>query len=386
MPRRKNNVKNNTNNNIQKNARDSNAVHLPAEPEPKRNLGKDFPIFLLALCVVSCIVLRPLVYGIAWGAVFAFLWHPVHRYIGRNRWLAAHPNICASLSFALLMGTLTIPLAYTLQAILSEFLSAYETLSAYILHIKDAGLPPLDSFLPESLHEYVAPLLSDKERIASTLTSIAQTAAGFLQNLSKGVLQWTGSFIFQGFIAVMTMFFMIRDGAAVVAYIRDFIPLPRDGREHFIDNTGRIMNSVAYGVIFTVGIQALLGGVGWWATGLPKAFLASAAMFIFGMLPMGTALVWLPGGIYLILSGSVGLGIALLLWGFIVVSSIDNILRPILIGSGSSMPTLALIIGLSGGIAAWGLLGVFLGPLTLALFLSVLDLYRSEIKSAERRD
>ena len=351
---------------------------LKADPP---RYGKNFPIFLLALLLISCFVISPLLYGIAWGAVFAFLWHPVHTFIVRKSGLGKHRNICATFSFLLLMVCITIPLAYTLRAVVGELLQAYDSLSSYILHVREVGLPPLDDFIPESLREFIMPVISDRDRVASTLTSVAQSVAAFLQNLSKGVLQWTGAFIFQAFIALMTLFFMIRDGESVVNYIRDFIPLPREGREHFIENTGRIMNSVAYGVILTVAMQALLGGIGWATAGLPKAFLASAAMFFFGMFPMGTSVVWLPGSIYLIATGSTGWGVALLAWGIVVVSSIDNILRPIFIGSGSSMPTLALIIGLTGGIAAWGLLGVFLGPLIIAIFLSALDLYRAELRS-----
>jgi predicted PurR-regulated permease PerM len=342
--------------------------------------GKNFPIFLLILLLISCVVIRPLLYGIAWGAVFAFLWHPVHRFFVRKIGPGKRRNACAVLSFLLLMVCITIPLAYTLHAVAGELLQAYESFSSYIAQVREIGLPPLDDFIPAGLKEYVTPLLSDKDRITGSLTSIAQSVAAFLQSLSKGVLQWTGAFIFQAFIALMTLFFMIRDGETVVNYIKDFIPLPKEGRERFIENTGRIMNSVAYGVILTVAVQATLGGIGWAIAGLPKAFLASASMFVLGMFPMGMSLVWLPGSICLIATGSVGHGAALLVWGVVVVSSIDNFLRPILIGSGSSIPTFALIAGLTGGIAAWGLLGVFLGPLVVAVFLSALDLYRSELQ------
>lgn len=353
------------------------------KPAPPPRFGKNFPIFLLILLLISCVVIKPLLYGIAWGTLFAFFWHPVHKFIVRKSGLARHKNTCAVLSFILLMVMITIPLAYTLHAVVSELLQAYESFSSYILHVRDVGLPPLDEFVPDSLKDYIMPIFSDKDKIAQAMTSIAQSVAGFLQNLSKGVLQWTGSFIFQAFIALMTTFFMIRDGESAVGYIKDFIPLPREAREHFVDNTAKIMNSVAYGVILTVMFQAMLGGLGWAVAGLPKAFLAAAAMFVFGMFPMGTAMVWLPGSIYLIATGSTGWGVALLVWGVVVVSSIDNVLRPIFIGSGSSLPTLALIIGLTGGIAAWGLLGVFLGPLTIALLLSVLDLYRSELRAKD---
>jgi predicted PurR-regulated permease PerM len=190
------------------------------------------------------------------------------------------------------------------------------------------------------------------------------------------VLQWTGSFIFQGFIAVMTTFFLLRDSEAVICCIHDLIPLPKGKKERFIRDTATIMDSVVYGVIMTVGAQAVLGGLGWHVAGLPNAFLASAAMFVLGMFPAGSSIIWLPGGLYLIYAGSAAAGAGLIAWGAIVVSSIDNILRPILIGGSGAISTPTIIIGLAGGVAALGFLGVFLGPLALALSLSVLNIYR----------
>ena len=370
-------------NNTDKNTNISPNLPLCITPEGAAvpRFGRNFIFFLLVLLVLSFIIIRPLLYGIAWGTVFAFLWRPVHLFFMRRNALARHPNLTAGLSFLLLLVTFTIPLVYTLQAMLGELVTAYESFAGYITYLRDTGLPSIQKVIPESLREFTDPFLADRERIAGILTSLAQSVASFLQSLSKGVLHWTGSFIFQGFIALMTMFFMIRDGDRVVGYAKDFIPLSEAGREHFLANTKRIMNSVAYGVILTVGVQSILGGIGWWVSGLDNAFLASAAMFVFGMFPMGTSVVWLPGSIYLIVTGHAGWGVGLLAWGIVVVSSIDNVLRPLFIGGGGSLPTLAVIIGLSGGIAVWGLLGVFLGPLVLALFLSVLDLYKEEIKA-----
>jgi predicted PurR-regulated permease PerM len=320
----------------------------------------------------------------AWGAVFAFLWRPVHRFTGRSRALSARPNLRAAISFALLLISLALPLVYAMQTIIVELSSFYDTTSAFVANVRESGLPWLKSMLPEELGGVLLPLFTDKSRIADFLASLAQSVAGFLQSISKGVIQWTGSVIFQSFIALTTMFFMIRDGEKVVSYVKGFIPLVDDDRERFVEKIGAMMNSVAYGVILTVGIQALLGGVAWWASGLPKVFLASAAMFLFGMFPLGASVVWAPGAIYLMATGSVGWGIGLFAWGAAVVSSIDNILRPVFIRGGASIPTLAVILGITGGIAAWGLLGVFLGPLSIAIFLSVLDMYRADFSERDK--
>jgi predicted PurR-regulated permease PerM len=351
-----------------------------AAPRGKESSWKNFPILLLALSIMSAVVVSPLVYGIAWGSVFAFVWRKPHMLVGRLGMLKSRPNLHAAVSILLLLICFTTPLVYMVQSVVSELISAYEAIPGYAAMFKDSELPSLTNYLPRGVADFISPMLSDRERISGILTSLARNVATFLQNLSSGVLQWTGSFIFQGFISMTTAFFLTRDGESITLYIRDLIPLPSGDRENFVRRTASMMNSVIYGVILTVAAQAVLGGIGWKIAGLPNATLASAAMFMFGMFPAGTAIVWLPGGLYLIAGGSAGWGVGFIAWGAIVVSSIDNILRPIFIGGGNSIPTLAIIIGLTGGITAWGFLGVFLGPLTLALFLSVLDLYRTSVR------
>jgi predicted PurR-regulated permease PerM len=337
--------------------------------------NKNFSIFLLFFFVITLVVIKPLAHGIVWGAVLAFLWRPVHRLAAKSAQLAARPNLRASISFALLIIAFALPLAYVLQAIYGEIAPAYGHLMALLSEIRKSGVS-LDSILPRWILDRITPLIADDAWMADFLTSLARSLSSLLGDISKGVLQWTGSMVFQGFVALTTMFFLIRDGETIALYVKDFLPLAPDERDQFMSGTGAMMNSVAYGVFLTVGVQAALGGVAWRISGLPDAFLASAAMFLCGMFPLGTAVVWGPGAIYLMATGQTMWGVGLLAWGAIVVSSIDNILRPLFI-RGASIPTLAIILGITGGIASWGLLGVFLGPLVIAIFLSVLDMYKS---------
>ena len=356
-------------------------VELPkVQGEPAGlHYRKKLSLFLLLLLILSCAVLRPLASGIAWGMVFAFLWHPVHKRLCAFQKLAQYPNLRASISLILLIVSFTIPLVFTIHAAFGELYSIYDIISEYLLKLKDTPTGSWESLLPPKLASALPSFFADKGRITDALITLAKGTARFLRSLSGGLLQWTGALAFQGFIAVLTMFFMIRDGESMVDFIRDLIPMVKEEREKFVTKTGAMMKSVAYGVILTVGIQALLGGLGWHFCGLANSFLASAAMFIFGMFPAGTAVIWVPGALYLMATGSMFKGAVLMAWGTVVVGMVDNILRPIFIGGGGAIPTLAVILGLSGGIVVWGLLGVFLGPLVLAMFLGVLDLYRKGI-------
>jgi predicted PurR-regulated permease PerM len=133
---------------------------------------------------------------------------------------------------------------------------------------------------------------------------------------------------------MMVSFFFIRDGAGIVEYIKSVTPLSEDEKDMFFSRTKKLLNSVIFGILLTVAIQAVLGGIGWWFVGLGSPAFFGMLMFFFGMFPAGTSVVWIPGGIYLILSGDVKGGIILLVWGAAVVGTVDNLLRPFLISGG----------------------------------------------------
>lgn len=343
-------------------------------------LGRNFPIFLLLFFILAFIVVSPLLHGLAWGVLLAFFGFPVKKLVNRSAYLARSPNLSTAATMTVLLFLFMIPLIFVLQAAGHELFNFYIAFSGMdVTSVGQSLFSKIVALLPDWLHARIAPLLSDGAM--SLLAPLARSAASFLQNLSKGVLQWTGSFLLHATVAIMTMFFFIRDGEAIERYIEDFIPLPEAERKVFSDDARGMLRGVVYGVMLTVAVQSALAGFGWWMAGLPNVFLATAAMFVVGMLPMGTSLIWFPGAIYLIATGSTGWGIAYLAWGVVVVGSSDNILRPIFIGGGTTIPTFAIIIGVIGGLAVWGLIGVFLGPLVLALFLSVLELYRRTIKA-----
>lgn len=345
------------------------------EAERKRN----FFIFLALLLAFSYIALSAVLPGIAWGLITAFIWHPVDARIARLPLFRRFPSLRAAVSLILFVICITIPMAYMLSALASEMTNAFESVSSYVATIRQNGMPDISKYLPSWLSERIMPFVLDSSRLINLAASAAQSAGSLIRSMSEGILRWTSAFLFQMFMSIVTMFFALRDGHKAVDYVKGLMPMTPERREAFAERTRVVMEAVAHGTILTVAVQAMLGGIGWYVAGLQNAFLATGAMFICGMVPMGMIVVWLPGGIYLIATGSLVAGIGLLAWGAGVVSMIDSFLRPFFAGSESNIPTPALILGLSGGIVAWGLLGVFLGPLVLALCLSALDMYRSEM-------
>jgi predicted PurR-regulated permease PerM len=145
-----------------------------------------------------------------------------------------------------------------------------------------------------------------------------------------------------------------------------------------------VTKAVVKGVGLTCMAQGVLAGLGFWIAGIPSALLFGVVMAFTGLIPVvGTAIVWVPAVLYLMFTGKASWGVGLLLWCVLVVGNIDNVLRPLLIGGKAGMPLPLLLVGILGGLFAYGLKGLIIGPLTLTVLLFVLEEYHREVPDAE---
>ncbi|MDD5435019.1 MAG: AI-2E family transporter, partial [Nitrospira sp.] len=177
-------------------------------------------------------------------------------------------------------------------------------------------------------------------------------------------------------VTVLILFFIFRDGKGFLNIIRSSGIVPVREVDLFIKETGDVIIAVLYGVVLTAMIQGALGGFGFWVLGLPAPVLFGTLMFILALVPFaGTPVVWLPAAIWLIYNGSIGKGIFLLVWGVLAISTIDNFLRPYFISKKLGFHGLLSFIGIIGGMIAFGFIGVFLGPLLIAIPLRLFEIY-----------
>lgn len=355
----------------------------------KDNFSGDHTAFIFFMAVFAFLawqVTHPLMMALIWSGMLSFIVQPVYRHLtdlaeGRFR------NLSAAAALCLVAVLFIIPLIYIIASLGNEISKIIGVITDFITRneINQTGdlVELLPVWLPEWLKDYLKNFLLDSGSVRNFVQKTAQWAGGNLTNISKQLIHGASSLLFEMILVMMVSFFFIRDGARIVEYIKSVTPLSEEERAMFFSRTKKLLNSVIFGILLTVAIQALLGGLGWWFVGLSSPAFFGMLMFFFGMFPAGTAVVWIPGGIYLILSGDIKGGILLLAWGSIVVGTIDNFLRPLLIsggrnkGTGEEIPTLLVILGLFGGVIKWGFLGIFLGPLILVLFVLIFDLYRS---------
>jgi predicted PurR-regulated permease PerM len=340
-------------------------------------------ILLVGLFVVSLwlvyLVLQPLLGGVVWATVLVIAFQPLYdrlvKVLGGREWPAA---ILVSLLVALMI---VLPISLAAIKVARSIGTAYRFLAQ---RAADGGTDPLKGlfdFLDQAraiLGQYVdvsqidfrASLIDGLQNLGTAVTA---GSGALLGNAANALLTVT--------VMLITMAFLLKESTRILAEVRRSLPLDEDDKEKVFAEFRSVVRGVFYGVLLTAVIQGALGAIGCAIAGLPSPFTLGAAMFFCALLPVGgTMLVWLPAGVYLIMSGHTGSGIFLLLWGVGVVSLIDNILRPIFIGGRTRMHLLLISFGIFGGLSAFGLVGLFVGPLLIALFLALLDVIRREFR------
>ena len=342
-----------------------------------------FLIFFGFFAILAWDVTSPMATPIIWAALLSFVSRPVFAFFNEKLFKGKCASISSALTIAVLLLICVVPLIYIASSLGSEAARMGVKLAGFFSGIQNqalsAGSLEFTSWVPVWLSDYIKSFLKNSEAVKNVLRSCAQWSARTLSILSGAAIEQGSAFLLNTMITLMVSFFFIRDGGSILAWIKSILPLSQEESDTFAADTISIMDSIIFGAILTVAAQALLGVLGWWFVGLGSPALFGLLMFFFGMFPMGTAIVWVPGAIYLALTGDNKNAIILFVWGVCVVSVADNVLRPFLISGGKGgrdIPTLLIILGLFGGVIEWGFLGIFIGPLVLVLFVAVCELYK----------
>ena len=341
-----------------------------------------FYLFFALSALLAWKAASPIISPILWAALISFVSAPLFRHINGTLLNKRFPGISSCITLAAFITICLAPALYGLSGLGDEAAGLGARLSSLFTELQkyaSGGEITLPGWLPKYVSDGITSFLNNSESIKSAAAAAAQWVAKFLSTFSARLIGGGSGLILDIMIALILSFFFIRDGGSIVSHIKGVMPLTDEERDYFFSRTGSFLNSIVYGIILTVAVQALAGGIGWWFVGLSNPALFGMLMFFFGMFPVGTAVVWVPGSIYLAMTGDLKNAAILFAWGCLIVGTIDNMLRPVLIraaGGGCEIPTALITIGLFGGVLAWGFLGIFLGPLVLALFLTVCELYR----------
>jgi predicted PurR-regulated permease PerM len=237
------------------------------------------------------------------------------------------------------------------------------------------GLP----LIGQALDDYWHKLAASREEFASFLKSLFEPARIVVLGAGKAI----GGSLLQLTFAAFIAFFFYRDGELLVKAARAILTkLAGDLGESLLATINGTVIGVVHGIFGTALAQAMVALIGFVVAGVPAAPALAAATFLLSMIPVGPPLVWGGAAIWLFAQGSVGWGLFMVAWGLFVISSIDNIIKPYLISRASSLPLLLILLGVFGGIVAYGFIGIFIGPPMLAIGLTLVQLWTVSDKRA----
>jgi len=332
---------------------------------------------------------RPFLAAIGVGAVLTVITFPLYERLRRK--LGGRDGAAAALMVLLILLLLVLPVLGLIGALGQQSTNVYGWIE------KTAGqgnpvqhlLEKLDAYRGQGLLgrllEWIRPQLAALAADAThTVPAAMKKVIGDVTGLLTSILANALTFLLNLILALAAMGIFYVEGESLIGEVAALVPLPRERSRELISRLGVVTKAVVKGVGLTCIAQGALGGIGFWVAGLPSPLLFGTVMAFTALIPIvGTAIVWAPGVLYLIFTGQTAWGVGLLLWCALVVGNADNVLRPLLIGGKAGMPLPLLIVGILGGLFAYGLMGLILGPLILTVLLFVLEESRRVDRDAE---
>jgi predicted PurR-regulated permease PerM len=323
--------------------------------------------FLFTIFGLTFWVLSPFLAALAWAGILAYVTWPLHQRLRHG--LPGRDTLVALMMTLAVATTLLLPLLWVLFVVADDVAAASVTMQ----RLSAEGLPPLPAGVrawPGG--DWIAAQYARAE--ADPAWVRAQIAALGLADIAnlKSVIGGVGRNVAKFGIAVLALFFLYRHGDSLLVQFRGVATrwLGAAARG-YIQAVGVTVRAVVFGIVLTALAQGLLAGLGYWATGVPTPALWGVITALVSLIPFGAPVVWVSLSLGLLAHGQTQAALGLFLWGALAVSWIDNLIRPLAISVPTRIPFLLVLLGVLGGLHAFGLIGLFLGPVLLAVSLAV---------------
>jgi predicted PurR-regulated permease PerM len=320
--------------------------------------------------------LEPIWIPVFLGLTIAVGVYPLQEKLLRDRRLARHPGIAAAFLTAVVMTVMVGLIAFLLFVVGSRVVDLVKGAAERYQHGGTTGL--LGDDVIAFLNRFGLDTGSIQRRLAEILRDLAAT-------LGKGattVITATFALIFVFIFTALTSYYLLVEGSAGTAWLIEVVPLPDGQVWELVRNVRDVTRAMLFGTGITAIYQGLVAFIGYWIFGVDSPLVWAALTGVASILPgIGTALVWVPVSLFVLFNHHVAEGLGLALWGaFVIVFVADYILRPKLVGTRMRMNDLLVFIAIFGGVEAFGILGVVVGPIAVALFLSLVRIYQREYR------
>lgn len=348
--------------------------------------ARNFFIGLIVIVgVLSFFIARPFLDALLTGGVITYVFHPLFLWLNRR---IKSRNLCALIISVFIILLLTAPIYFLLQVSVTDLRLSYIHIKQKILtgEIIDIGCIGQSTAVCK-FSGLLQNIVNDRETRVYIEDILSRATVFFITKISEFILALPRTLLNIG-VTFFIIFYLLKDGDFFIKRIKDVIPLKKSHQEHIFQKLKDTFHAVIYGSILVALIQGALGALGFYFFGFKSALLWGGLIAVFALVPiMGTAIVWGPAGLFLILASTVSgdsllfwQGIGLLVYGAVVISTIDNILKPKLIGDRAGVHPILVLVGALGGLAFFGIVGFVVGPLILALLNVLLEIHEKERK------
>ena len=336
-------------------------------------------ILVLAISALFGAVVWPFLQALLIGAILAGLCHPLFR--SMVRLLRGRRSLASAATLLILFLVIVGPLSAFLGLVVRQALAVSEQAIPWLQErFGVASSLDVQAWLVEHF-PWASDLLPSRDEIVKNVGMAAKAAGGFLVSWASAFTAGTAGFFLQFFVMLYAMFFFLKDGGSILQRIFYYMPLRHEDEVRMLERFVSVTRATIKGTLLIGLIQGVLAGIAFYFAGIGGAAFWGTIMVVLSVIPaVGAALVWVPAVIYLFVIGSPLAAILLGIWCAGVVGTIDNFLRPTLVGKDAEMPDLLILIGTLGGLFLFGPIGFIVGPVVCGLFLTALDIYGSAFK------
>ncbi|MBI3872801.1 MAG: AI-2E family transporter [candidate division Zixibacteria bacterium] len=342
-----------------------------------------FGAALLALIAVVFFlfyrIIAPFLVPIAWAAILVVSVQPAHKWLGRR---VRRPWLCALISTVAVALLILLPCGYLTFALVGEAIGMYGRMQTWwgseaALKLA-ARLDPVVSTLSDRFKGVVD--LTHWNFRDAVMGAVGKFGA-FIVGFGSTALANIARVGFQFGVMLISMYYLFKDGPALVGHIETSIPLPASRAAHMLAHITAVVRATIYGGLAVAGIQGICGGLLFWILGLHSAVFWGTVMGFLSLVPLlGAFIVYIPAAIVLFIAGSYIKAAILVLVGIGLVSQIDNFIKPMLMSSRTQLHPLLIFFAIGGGVSVFGFLGLVLGPVIAAVFVAMFDLYRNALR------
>ncbi len=317
---------------------------------------------------------------IAWAIILTLFFHPA--YLWLKKFLRGSEGLASVCMCILIIAFIIIPVFALLGSLTAEVLRVYTQVQDQLQAGNFSIVPDPHKYplVNKVINLILQALKTHEEGLKASLVDLSQRMGEFFLRQGTVVFKNVANIIFKGALMLVTLYYLFRDGERMLAVFKDLLPLPQGDVERLGSITSDVLSATLYGNLLTAFIQGGLGVFILWLLDFSAPILWGMVLGLATFIPMvGTALVWVPATVYLFATGDYLKGAILLTFSVLVISQIDYFLRPYLISGKTQLHSLFLFFSILGGLNVFGLLGLVLGPILVALCMSILEIYRQNL-------